>query len=80
MKGCALFQFIYPGNIRILPGEAFFDFQGDRFCISVSPHLNAVNTLSVNDKIVRVPAENSRVLNMRLMLQDMQLTIKYVIM
>ncbi|EGR2894978.1 hypothetical protein ACSTH7_24750 [Vibrio parahaemolyticus] len=60
MKGCALFQFIYPGNIRILPGEAFFDFQGDRFCISVSPHLNAVNTLSVNDKIVRVPAENSK--------------------
>lgn len=57
MLGCALFQIIYPGNIRVLPGDVLFDFQGDRFCISVSPHLNAVNTLSVNDQIVRVPSD-----------------------
>ncbi|TDM51419.1 hypothetical protein [Aliivibrio fischeri] len=58
MKGCVLFQFIYPGNIRVLPGEAMFDFNGERFCISVNSHLNSVNTLSVNDKIIRVPHEH----------------------
>lgn len=54
MKGCALFQFFYPGNIRMLPGEAPFDYKGERFFVGIGMPMSSVNTLSVGDKIIRV--------------------------
>jgi len=59
MVGCALFQFIYPGNIRVSPGEVFFNFEGNRFCLAISEQAKSVNSLSINDEIKRVVSENS---------------------
>jgi hypothetical protein len=59
MAGCALFQFIYPGNIRVSPGEVFFNFEGSRFCLAISEQAKSVNSLSINDEIKRVPCENT---------------------
>lgn len=59
MAGCALFQFIYPGNIRVSPGEIFFNFEGSRFCLAISEQAKSVNSLSINDEIKRVPCENT---------------------
>jgi hypothetical protein len=59
MAGCALYQFIYPGNIRVSPGEVFFDFEGIRFCLAISQQAKSVNSLSINNEIKRVPCENT---------------------
>lgn len=59
MKGCALFQFFYPGNIRVLPGEASFDYEGERFVVGIGKPMNSVNTLSVSDRIIKVEHDNS---------------------
>ncbi|MFT7006760.1 MAG: hypothetical protein ACJAXJ_001268 [Colwellia sp.] len=58
MTGCALYQIIYPGNIRVFPGETFFDYQGERYCLAVSPHVKSVSSLSIHDEIVRTPFNN----------------------
>lgn len=59
MAGCALFQFIYPGNIRVIPGELSFDYEGNRFCLAISEQAKSVNSLSINDEIKRVSCENN---------------------
>lgn len=58
LKGCALFQFFYPGNIRVIPGEAHFDYEGARFAVGIGKPINSVKTLSVNDRIVSVAHDN----------------------
>lgn len=60
MRGCALFQFFYPGNIRVMPGEAPFHFEGDRFVVGIGKPMNSVNTLSVIDRIITVAHDNSK--------------------
>ena len=59
MKGCALFQFFYPGNIRVMPGEAYFDYEGVRVVVGIGKPMDSVNTLSVNDRIITVTHDNS---------------------
>jgi len=59
LKGCALFQFFYPGNIRVMPGEAPFVFEGDRFVVGIGKPMDSVNTLSVNDRVITVAHDNS---------------------
>lgn len=58
MKGCALFQFFYPGNIRVMPGEGPFDYERERFVVGIGKPMSSVKTLSVNDRIITVTHDN----------------------
>lgn len=60
MLSCCLYQFIIPARVRVQQGEVFFDYKGDRYCLGVHEETESVNTLSINDSIIRVPYDNER--------------------
>tara|TARA_Y100000588_G_scaffold108120_1_gene118456 strand:- start:1318 stop:2352 length:1035 start_codon:yes stop_codon:yes gene_type:complete len=55
MNGCVLFNIFFPGHIRVLPGEEFFELDNMTFCVGIAGHQSSVATASFPNEIVQQP-------------------------
>ncbi|EHZ2573897.1 hypothetical protein K5N30_002763 [Vibrio parahaemolyticus] len=53
MNGCVLFTIFFPGQIRLLPGEAYFKLDDVTFCIGIAGHQPSVATTSFPNEIIK---------------------------
>ncbi|MEZ8343429.1 hypothetical protein AB6D05_15100 [Vibrio cyclitrophicus] len=55
MNGCVLFTIFFPGQIRVSPGEVYFELDGTTFCIGIAGHQPAIATTSFPNEIIKQP-------------------------